>query len=208
VELAVTSLRKVRWESFGINFFLVVEPGVLERAPQLRIAAVRLPGGREAALQDRLAAAYPNVTLFAIRDVLEKVSQVLSRIGFGVRFLGGFTALAGLAILAGAIAAGASRRGREVALSKSLGMTRAQVAVLFAVESALAGLLAGAIGAVAGTILGAQVLERGMEIPYRLQLLPPAVAIVAVAALAAVAGLVASLRALARRPIEVLRTGG
>jgi putative ABC transport system permease protein len=208
VELQVTSLRKVRWESFGINFFLVVEPGVLDRAPQLRIAAVRLPGGSEAALQDRLAASHPNVTLFAIRDVLEKVSEVLSRIGFGVRFLGGFTALAGLAILAGAIAAGASRRGREVALSKSLGMTRAQVAALFAVESALAGLLAGLIGAVAGTVLGAQVLERGMEIPYRLALVPPTIAVLVVATLAAAAGLVASLRALARRPIEALRASG
>jgi putative ABC transport system permease protein len=208
VEVTVTSVRKVRWESFGINFFLVVEPGVLERAPQLRIAAVKLPAGSESTLQDRLAAMHPNVTLFAIRDVLEKVSQVLTRIGFGVRFLGGFTALAGLAILAGAIAAGASRRGREVALSKSLGMTRAQVAALFAVESALAGLLAGLIGAVAGTILGAQVLERGMEIPYRLALAPPAVAIVVVAILAAAAGLLASLRPLARRPIEALRAAG
>ena len=49
IELVVTSLRKVRWESFGINFFLVVEPGVLEQAPQLRIAAVKLPAGSEAA---------------------------------------------------------------------------------------------------------------------------------------------------------------
>ena len=205
VELDVTSLRKVRWESFGINFFMVVEPGVLEKAPQLRIAAVRLPAGSETALQDRLAASHPNVTLFAIRDVLEKVSQVMSRIGFGIRFLGGFTALAGLAILAGAIAAGSARRGREAALSKSLGMTRGQVAALFAVESALAGLLAGAIGAVAGTILGAQVLDRGMEIPYRLALAPPAIAIVLTAVLAAVAGLAASATALARRPIEALR---
>jgi putative ABC transport system permease protein len=205
IELAVTSLRKVRWESFGINFFIVVEPGVLDRAPQLRIAAVKLPAGSESALQDRLAASHPNVTLFAIREVLEKVNQVLSRIGFGIRFLGGFTALAGLAILAGAVAAGGARRGREAALSKSLGMTRSQVAANFAVESALAGLVAGAIGAVAGTILGAQVLDRGMEIPYRLALAAPAIAVGVTAALAAVAGLAASLRALARRPIEALR---
>ena len=138
--------------------------------------------------------------------MLEKVRVVLGRIGFGVRFLGGFTAAAGLAILAGAIAAGASRRGREVALSKTLGMTRGQVATLFAVESALAGIVGGLIGAVAGTILGAQVLERGMEIPYRFAAVPPLVAIGVVTLLAAGAGLAASLRALARRPIEALRT--
>ena len=206
VEVTVTSIRKVRWETFGINFFLVVEPGVLDKAPQLRIAAIRLPAGGEQKLQDTLAAAYPNVTLFAIRDVLEKVAAVLDRIGLGVRFLGGFTALAGIAILAGGIAAGAALRGREVALVKSLGMTRGGVALLFATEAAIAGALAGAIGAVAGTALAAVVLERGMEIPYRLDLVPPLAAVAGAALLAVAAGLAASLRPLAVRPLEALRS--
>jgi putative ABC transport system permease protein len=205
VALTVTSLRKVRWESFGINFFWVVEPGVLDRAPQMRIAAVRLPPGGEQGLQDRLAASHPNITLFAIREVLEKVSVVLERIASGVRFLGGFTVLAGLAILAGAVAAGAAQRGREAALGKALGMTRLQVAGLFATESAIVGLLAGTIGAIAGTTLGAVVLEKGMDIPFRLELVPPLAAIVLAGLFAAAAGLAASVRPLMQRPLEALR---
>lgn len=205
VPLTVTSLRKVRWESFGINFFWVVEPGVLDRAPQMRIASVRLPAGGEQRLQDALAATFPNVTVFAIREVLEKVSAVLERIALGVRFLGGFTVIAGLAILAGAVAAGAAQRGREAALGKVLGMTRLQVAALFATESAIVGLLAGAIGSVAGTALAAVVLEKGMDIPFRLEILPPLVAVALAALFAAAAGLAASLRPLAQRPIEALR---
>ncbi|MEO8277125.1 MAG: FtsX-like permease family protein [Thermoanaerobaculia bacterium] len=205
VELTVTSLRKVRWESFGINFFWVVEPGVLDRAPQMRIASVRMPSGGEQKLQDALAASTPNVTVFAIREVLEKVSAVLDRIAFGVRFLGGFTVLAGLAILAGAVAAGAAQRSREAALGKALGMTRFQVAALFATESAIIGLLAGAIGAIAGTVLAAAVLEKGMDIPYRFAPGAPLVAIGLTAALAALVGLAASARALMQRPLEALR---
>ena len=205
VELTVTSLRKVRWESFGINFFWVVEPGVLDRAPQMRIASVRLPPGGEQRLQDALAASAPNVTVFAIREVLEKVSAVLERIALGVRFLGGFTVLAGLAILAGAVAAGAAQRGREAALGKALGMTRLQVAALFATESAIVGLLSGTIGAGAGTTLAAVVLEKGMEIPFRFELVPPVVAILLAGVFAAAAGLAASSRPLAQRPIEALR---
>ena len=205
VSLTVTSLRKVHWESFGINFFWVVEPGVLDRAPQMRIASVRLPAGGEQRLQDALAATTPNVTVFAIREVLEKVGAVLERIALGVRFLGGFTLLAGLAILAGAVAAGAAQRGREAALGKALGMTRLQVAALFATESAIVGLLAGTIGAVAGTILAAVVLEKGMEIAFHLDVVPPLVAIALAGLFAAAAGLAASARPLAQRPIEALR---
>ena len=142
LELTVTSLRTVNWRTFGINFFLVVEPGVLEDAPQQRLAAFQLPRGTEQKVQDELAALYPNVTLLRIREILDKIVQVMGRIGLGIRFLGGFTVLAGIAILAGAISAGSLRRGREVALLKTLGMTRRAVLGTFAVEYALIGLVA------------------------------------------------------------------
>ena len=205
VELTVTSLRRVRWETFGINFFLVAEPGALARAPQMRIAAVRLPPGGEERLRDALAARWPNVTLFAIREVLEKVVAVLAKIGLGIRFLGGFTVAAGAAILAGAVAAGAARRAREVAVGKAIGMTRGQVAVLFAAEYGLTGAAAGLIGAAAGVALGATILRQGFEIPW---LFEPGLVVGAAAGtalLAVLAGLAASLRPLAERPIEALR---
>ena len=49
---------------------------------------------------------------------------LLSKLGLGVRILGFLTVFAGLAILAGAIGAETVRRGAEVALLKTLGMTR------------------------------------------------------------------------------------
>jgi len=205
LELTVTSLRRVRWESFGINFFWVVEPGVLDDAPQLRIAAVRLPPGSEDGLRDELAGTYPNVTLFVIRDVLDKVVSILEKVGFGVRFVGWFTVLAAAAILAGAVAASAARRAREAAIGKVLGMTRSQVVTLFAAEYGLAGLAGGTVGALAGSILAAVVLDRAFEIPWRFDPMLVAGAILGTALLAAASGLGASVRALAERPIEALR---
>ena len=205
LELTVTSLRSVKWETFGINFFLVVEPGVLEEAPQLRLAAARLPAAREQPVQDRLAAGYPNVTLIQIRSILERITGILRRIGQGIRFLGGFTVVAGVAILAGAVAAGAARRGREVALLKTLGMTRAGVVAVFAVEYALIGLVAGAIGAIAGGVLARTVLVRGMEVEWSFQPLAYAAAVAGAVLLAVAAGVAASWNALRRRPVEVLR---
>ncbi|HEX9945286.1 MAG TPA: FtsX-like permease family protein [Thermoanaerobaculia bacterium] len=206
LELTVTSLRTVDWGTFSINFFLVVEPGVLEAAPQQRLAVARLPRGGEQRMQDLLAAQYPNVTVLRIREILEKVLKVLRRISLGIRFLGGFTVVAGIAILAGAISASSARRGREVALLKTLGMTRRGVAATFAVEYALIGLVAGAIGATGGTVLAWGVVTRGFEIPWRFDPLSLTAALAASVALAVAAGLAASFRALEKRPIEVLRT--
>lgn len=205
LDLWVTSLRTVDWSTFGINFFLVVEPGVLEGAPQVRLATARLPEGREDAAQDLLAARFPNVTLLQLRPILDKIVAVLSRIALAVRFLGGFTVLAGVAILAGAVTATAARRGREVALLKTLGFTRAGVAAVFSVEYAAVGLVAGALGAAGGGVLAWAVLTHGMEIEWRPYPGLFVLALAGTALLTVAAGLAASVRALRRRPVEVLR---
>ncbi len=207
VELLVSSIRTVEWESFSINFFLVVEPGVLDRAPRFRIATARLDAAEELPLQDRLAAAFPNVTVLRIRDVLEKVVGILEQLGNGIRFLGAFTVLAGIAILAGAVSAGAIRRGRQVALFKTLGMTRAQVVAVFAVEYALVGLVSGVLGTVGAVVMAWSVIRFGFQIAWAWHPGALMVALAATVVLSVVAGLAASARALAVRPLAVLRQG-
>ncbi len=205
VDLLVTSLRTVDWGTFGINFFLVVEPGALDDAPQQRVAAAKIPDGREQEVQDALAAAYPNVTMIRVREIMERVLSVLERVGLAVRLLGGFTVLAGVGILAGAVGATTARRGREVALLKSLGMTRRGVVLVFSVEYALVGAVAGAIGAAGAGLLSWAVLTHGMEIEWAFRVVPYAAAIAGAILLTVVAGVAASARALSSRPVEVLR---
>ena len=208
LDLLVTSIRTVEWERFSINFFLVVEPGVLDAAPRYRIAAARLAAAAEMPVQDQLAAEYPNVTMLRIREVLDKIVAVLKQLGFGVRLLGAFTVFAGIAILAGAVSAAAVRRGRQVALYKTLGMTRAQVMAVFTVEYALVGLVAGVIGTFGGVVLAWLVTRFGFEIAWAWSPGVYAVSVMTTIVLSVAAGLAASARALAVRPLAVLRQGG
>ncbi|MBM3988758.1 MAG: FtsX-like permease family protein [Planctomycetes bacterium] len=201
----MTSLRKVEWESFGINFFLVAEPGALDAAPHFRLAAARLEPQAELRLQGALAADFPNVTPIRVRPILDKVLNVVSKLALGVRVLGLFTIVSGLVILGGVATSTALQRGREVALLKTLGLTRLGVVRLFALEYGLVGLVAGLIGVGAGFALSAVFLARVVDTP---PLLPWAVlplAALAVAVLSAACGLAASARALRSRPIESLR---
>ncbi len=205
IEFTVTSIRSVDWGTFDLNFFFVAEPEALEGAPQYRVATVRLPAGGEQALQDKLAATYQNVTVLRVREVLEKIKTVLDRLALGVRFLGGFTVLAGLVILAGAVSANSIRRSREIALLKTLGMIRREVALMFTLEFGLLGLLAGSVGAAGGVLLSRAVLTRGMDIAWTFRPLPVVLAIGATVVLAVAAAVLAGSRALSARPLEVLR---
>jgi len=205
IELTVTSLRRVEWESFGINFFLVAEPGALDSAPHFQLGAARLPAENEVRAQDRLAEKFPNITLIRIRSILDKVLSVLARLAVGVRILGSFTIATGIVILCGVVSSSTVHRAREVALLKTLGLKRAGVTGLFATEFALVGFVAGLIGSLAAMALAALFLKQIVELDAALPWWAPLAAACASAALAAVCGVLACVKALATRPIESLR---
>jgi len=202
---AVTSVRTVEWRSFSPNFFLVAEPGYLDDAPQFHIGAMRVDADAEQTLQNELSARYPNVTVIRVRSIIERVSAILDQVALGVRLLGGFAVLTGLVILIGTVAATQLRRAREAALLKTLGVTRARVAAMFAWEYALRGAVAGALGS-----LGAYALAHGFTSQVLELSRAPSLALCAAAVLSAVllsmfGGLLASLRALLVPPLLVLR---
>lgn len=205
IDLVVTSVREVSWETFDMNFFLVVEPGVLEAAPRSVLVTAQLDAAGEPAFQDRLAAAFPNVTLVSVRSLLTQARGMVERLGWGVRFVGAFTALAGVAILASGVAADAARQGRKVALLKTLGTTRAGVVALFAVEYGILGLLAGILGAGGAVGVARVIVTRMMHLPWRTDWTMLGAGVAASVILCAVVGVLANARALRVRPAEVLR---
>lgn len=205
LELTVTSLRSVDWRSFGINFFLVVEPGVLEQAPQQRVAAARLPVDREQRIQDRLARVFPNVTLLRIRELLERIAAVLDYLARGLGFIGAFTVAAGILILAGAVGADSVRRRRQLALLKTLGMTQRTLAAMLAVEFAVVGMIAGAIGAAGSSALSWAVLTHALELDWRLRPVALIAAVAITVALTVSTGVLASRGALGHRPARLLQ---
>jgi putative ABC transport system permease protein len=84
-------------------------------------------------------------------------------------------------------------------------MTRAQVALVFAVEYALVGLVAGVLGTIGGVALAFLVVRFGFEVAWAWNPTAWVVAAATTVALSVVAGLAASARALAVRPLAVLR---
>jgi putative ABC transport system permease protein len=205
IELLVSSIRTVEWRTFSLNFFLVVEPGVLDDAPHFRVASAAVPEAEEIPVQRRLAERFPNITVLRVRSIVEQVARALDRVATAVRWIGAFVVAAGLAVLAGAVAAGAVERRAEVALLKTLGVTRGGVASLLGVEFALVGAVAGLLGGVGALALSQGFLRGMLEIEVAPAWWVPLAAAAGTAVLAAACGLAASVRALAVRPLEVLR---
>ncbi len=134
VEIAgrVASMRTVRWASFQPNFFVLFQPGALEDAPKTFLGTVpAMPIDQAQSLQDGLSAAFPNVTVLNLKDVIDKTTAMLGKLAWLVRFLSAFALLIGLAILWLVVDSLVSESARTVMLMRSLGESRGRLARMF-----------------------------------------------------------------------------
>jgi putative ABC transport system permease protein len=206
VPSVVTNLRRVDWNRMEPNFYGILEPGGLENVPQTVLIVARLAdAGARAAVQRDLVRTFPNVSALDFSRVQEAIDTVLSRVRRAVGFLGGFSALAGMLVLIGALATSRVQRLREGALLKILGASRKQVLTVLFSEYLAIGTLASASGLFLAVIAGAIIVPNVFELAYAPRVVPLTAIWAGVAALTVLVGLLGSRSLLTKPPIPVLR---
>jgi putative ABC transport system permease protein len=101
IDLRIASLREIQWRGLGINYAMVASPGMLEAAPHTHIATIRSTAAAETGVLRALTDAFPNVSGIRVRDALEAVANLLSRVGVALQATSSVTLLAGMLVLAG-----------------------------------------------------------------------------------------------------------
>jgi putative ABC transport system permease protein len=201
----ITSFREVDFSNAGIGFILTMNPAALAGAPHTFISTVYADEAAEAAILRDLATAYPNITAIRVRDAIDRVSSVLASLAAATSYGALATLLTGFIVLIGAAAAGAEARTFEAAVLKTLGASRAQIALSFVLRAVLLGLFAGIVALFAGALGGWAVSTYVMETDFTL-IWPSALMIIAGGIAATVlAGLGFALTSLNARPAQVLR---
>jgi putative ABC transport system permease protein len=161
----VISLRKVNWDSFRVNFFVVTPPGVLENYPASYITSFHLPPG-QLDLSNQLIKAFPNLLVIDVASIISQVQKMIEQVTQAVEFVFLFTLLAGVAVLYAAIVSTQDERIHEAAIFRTLGAKRTQLARTWAAEFAILGGLAGLFAAAGATALGYVVGEYALNLPY------------------------------------------
>lgn len=176
----------------------------LQGLPTIWYGAAHIIPEQVGSVQRALFAHYPTVTVINMADVFARIESVIGQITVVVRFLAGFSMLAGVMILASSVASTRFRRIREVVVLKTLGATRRHVLSVFSVEFLVLGMLAGVVGVIFANLL-TRVLLRRMDIGFHIEWLATLVALIGAALLATATGWAASYRILGQKPLEVLR---
>ncbi len=91
----VASIRKVKWDSFRPNFFIVFAPGLLDKVAGTYLTSAYLAPGQRRPLAG-LARRFPSVSIFDIDDLLADVRSVLDKAVFAVQSVFAFTLSRGI----------------------------------------------------------------------------------------------------------------
>ena len=205
VEARIANLRRIAWRTLRMQFTTIFAPGALDRAPQTYIATVRAPPEAETGLTSAMAAALPNVSAIRVKEALALVTELVGRMGVAIRMVAAVGLAAGLAVLAGAIAAGRRRRQRDAVVFKVLGATRADLVRSYLLEFAMLGGVAALIGAVLGLAAGYVLLEEVMDIAWTAPVATAAATALAAIAVTALFGFLGTWRVLGQPAAPALR---
>ncbi len=205
----VASLREVEWRRMEPNFFVVFPAGVLEPAPKFYVAATRVADpAHSARVQEAIVAQLPNLSAIDLQLVLETLDGIFEKVQFVIQFMALFTVATGVIVLVGSMMSGRLQRLREVVLLRTLGATSRQLWQIQLVEYAVLGVLAALVGCGLAIVANALLAKFVFETAGVFSVLTIAVAILAVASITLLAGLLSNRGVTNHPPLEVLRAEG
>ena len=159
----VTSLRKLRWDSMKVNFFVIGPRSLIGRFPASYISAFRLAPGDERQINE-LTARFPNLTVVDVGAAVRQAQDVIDQVIAAVQVVFLFALGAGLLVLYSALVATEDERRREAAVMRVYGASRAQVTGSQRVEFLAMGLLAGVLATAGAAAIGQLLARRVFEL--------------------------------------------
>lgn len=161
----VASIRKVKWDSFRPNFFIVFPPGLLDGAAGTWMTSAYLTPGTARSMAE-LVHRFPSVSVFDLQDLLAQVRSVIDKAVLAVQSVFIFTLFAGFTVLLAAVQATRDERRYESAMLRTLGASRATVLRGVLAEFITLGLLSGLLAAAGASLGGWLIASRVLELKY------------------------------------------
>jgi putative ABC transport system permease protein len=154
VEAIVINLRRVQWNSFQPNFFILFQPGVLEDAPGTFVGSI---GGLDASsrmiVQNRIVSDYPNVSVIDVTRMVGRVLKISDQMVLALKLMAYLSILAGLVVVFSIARHEVEGRLWELNLLKVLGARFSDIQKMIQIEFAVLGIFAGLFGVAVSLIM-------------------------------------------------------
>lgn len=204
LEATVASVRKINWDSFQPNFFLVFSPGALADYPTTYIASMRVEAEQRHVLVD-LVRKHPTISVIDLDAVLQQVRGIIEKASLAVQAVFFFTLAAGIAVLFAAVQSTIDERRFESAMLRALGARKSIVFSGVMAEFAALGAAAGILASAGASILAAVVAVKLFNLPYSFNPMLWVAGMTAGIVVVCASGFFAARSAINAAPVDVLR---
>jgi putative ABC transport system permease protein len=204
VNARIASVRKINWDSFEPNFFIVLSPGALDGMPTTYISSLRLSEQQQPMLIN-LVRQHPSVSVIDLGAIVQQVRGIIEKASLAVQAVFLFTLAAGVAVLFAAVQSTMDERRFESAMLRALGASRSTVFAGVMAEFAALGLAAGVLASAGASALAAVIAVRLFELPYEFSPLLWLSGVSAGVLVVCASGYFAARGAVNAHPVDVLR---
>lgn len=204
VEATVASFRKVNWDSFQPNFFIVLSPNALEEFPASYVASLRVEPPQQGVLLT-LVRAHPSVSVIDLGAILEQIQNIVARASLAVQAVFVFTLAAGIAVLFAAVQSTIDERRFESAMLRALGVRRRTVLSGVLAEFAALGFAAGLLASAGASVLAAVIARQLFDLDYTFNPMLWIAGLTGGVGVVCVSGFIAARGAINAPPADVLR---
>jgi putative ABC transport system permease protein len=156
----VVNFRRVKWTSFQPNFFVLIQPGVLDDAPKSYIAGIGLGQDKDrAALQRAIVKLFPNVSIVDISKTSARIVELTTQLQRIISLMSILTALAAITVIAAIALQGLRTRTQSQTILKTLGMSIGRLQFMAIAEYLILSGIAALTGASLALMIGAGLSE-------------------------------------------------
>ncbi len=204
-DVTIANLREFEWGQMNFNFVMIFSPNILRDAPHSYMASLKAAEANESDIHITLTDAYPGVTTIRVKELITSVNDILNQIKTSVQATALVAIIAGILVLAGAIAAGHRHRVYDAVIMKIVGAVRMNILKAYIMEYLFLGLITGIVALFLGGVAGYLIVTNVMDMDFTLNTTAMIITIGTSILITVGFGLIGTWQALGAKPMRVLR---
>ena len=205
ISAVVVNIRRVKWTSFQPNFFVQMQPGVLEQAPKTFIATLNdLNLEEKERLQNLIVDKFPTISILDVERTGKKILSIVEQMTQALQLMAILSVLAGLVILYSISKEKVREQRWEINLLKVLGASFKDLKNQVRIEFGLLGFCASLVGVTLSSLFSFVLAEYIFDRVWSFEIALPILIIFTVVSLSILTAEFATRKLLNEKPGSIL----